>query len=500
MKKTKKLVRVIPPLCMAFTMSSAIAFADDVATSGTEANPIFMEDSDVNTPEITAKAVIPADTAVYYQGMLSGMTMNITGNVSVVYNGETYTAKNGVVTVEFPEAVGRPMPCVFQIVNSTNGDVTADIECTYPLGTLMNPEAITTGKYATEIKEGTNGYYYTIEAPMSGKLTVSVASNKGWFYCVNNVTANVYGDMHYSDDETVVSSETIEVAKGDKVQITVNAVDVDAWYATVEGTVDVEVAFAPESGMYKANDGVWYYYTNGEIDTNFTGMAKNQYGWFYMTNGKFDAKYTGMAKNQYGWFYMTNGKLDTKFTGMAKNQYGWFYMTNGKLDTKFTGMAKNKYGWFYMTNGKLDTKFTGMAKNQYGWFYMTNGKYDTKYTGMAKNQYGWFYMTKGKLDTKFTGMAKNQYGWFYMTNGKLNTKFTGLAKNQWGWWYMTNGKLNTKFTGLADNAYGKWYVENGKVNTKYTGKVVIDGKTYEVKNGKVQAINVSPDLNPSPEL
>ena len=65
---------------------------------------------------------------------------------------------------------------------------------------------------------------------------------------------------------------------------------------------------------------------------------------------------------------------------------------------------------------------------------------------------------------------------------------------------MTNGKLNTKFTGLADNAYGKWYVQNGKVNTKYTGKVVIDGKTYEVKNGKVQAINVSPDLNPSPEL
>ena len=480
MKKTKKLVRVIPPLCMAFTMSSAIAFADDVATSGTEANPIFMEDSDYDTPEITAEAVVPAGTAVYYQGMLNGMTMNIAGDVSVVFNGETYTAKNGVVTVEFPPAagMGRPMPCVFQIVNSTDKAVTADIECTYPVGNQMNPKAITTGKYATEIKEGTNGYYYTIEAPMSGKLTVSVASNKGWFYCVNNVTANAYGDMHYSDDETVVSSETIEVAKGDKVQITVNAVDVDAWYATVEGTVDVEVAFAPESGMYKANDGVWYYYTNGEIDTNFTGMAKNQYGWFYMTNGK----------------------LDTKFTGMAKNQYGWWYMTNGKLDTKFTGMAKNKYGWFYMTNGKYDTKYTGMAKNQYGWFYMTNGKYDTKYTGMAKNQYGWFYMTKGKLDTKYTGMAKNQWGWWYMTNGKLNTKFTGLAKNQWGWWYMTNGKLNTKFTGLADNAYGKWYVQNGKVNTKYTGKVVIDGKTYEVKNGKVQAINVSPDLNPSPEL
>ena len=113
------------------------------------------------------------------------------------------------------------------------------------------------------------------------------------------------------------------------------------------------------NGLYKANDGKWYYYKENVVDTTYTGMAKNDYGWFYITKGKLDTKYTGMAKNEYGWWYMTNGKLDTKYTGMAKNKYGWFYMTNGRIDASFEGIAPNSYGKWYMKDGKLQDKFTG---------------------------------------------------------------------------------------------------------------------------------------------
>ena len=184
------------------------------------------------------------------------------------------------------------------------------------------------------------------------------------------------------------------------------------------------------------------------------------------------------------WYYYTDGEIDTSYTGLAKNDYGWWYVSGGKLDLTYTGMAKNDYGWWYVTNGKLDLTYTGMAKNAYGWWYMTDGKLDLTYTGMAKNDYGWWYMTDGKLDLTYTGMAKNDYGWWYMTDGKLDLTYTGMAKNDYGWWYVSNGKLDTSYTGLASNDYGTWYMVNGQL-TYYTGTVTIGGVTYTIKNGMV---------------
>ena len=300
---------------------------------------------------------------------------------------------------------------------------------------------------------------------------------------------------------------------------------------------------------YDSETGLWGYYTDGEIDTSYTGLVKYssqwwyvengiidfeysgivEYNgsywyvsdsvvqivtgfykagdtWYYIDNGAVDFDYTGLAKNDYGWWYVTNGQLDTSYTGLAKNDYGWWYVSNGKLDTSYTGLAKNAYGWWYVTNGQLDTSYTGLAKNAYGWWYVSNGKLDTSYTGLAKNDYGWWYVTEGKLDTSYTGLAKNDYGWWYVTNGKLDTSYTGLAKNDYGWWYVTNGQLDTSYTGMAKNAYGWWYVTNGKLDTSYTGlaknaygtwymvngqlstytgTVTINGVTYTVKNGLV---------------
>ena len=184
------------------------------------------------------------------------------------------------------------------------------------------------------------------------------------------------------------------------------------------------------------------------------------------------------------WTYYTDGEVDTTYTGLAKNDYGWWYVNAGYLDLTYTGMAKNSYGWWYVTDGSLDLTYTGMAKNAYGWWYMTDGKLDLTYTGMAKNAYGWWYMTDSKLDLTYTGMAKNAYGWWYMTDGKLDLTYTGMAKNAYGWWYMTNGQLDTSYTGLATNDYGTWYMVNGKL-TYYTGTVTVDGVAYTVKNGMV---------------
>ena len=273
--------------------------------------------------------------------------------------------------------------------------------------------------------------------------------------------------------------------------------------------------FAKKSGLRIGNDDIWHMYSDGDIVSDYTGMAENEYGWWMLTDGSINFDYTGMAENQYGWWYISNGALDLSYTGMAENEYGWWYMSNGVLDLSYTGMALNKYGWWYMNNGIVDLSYTGMALNEYGWWYMSNGSFDLSYTGMAENEYGWWYMSNGALDLSYTGMAENEYGWWYMSNGSFDLSYTGMAENEYGWWYMSNGALDLNYTGMARNEYGWWYINKGLLDSEYTGiasneygewyfvdgviaydytdEIEADGHTYVITNGYVTQVKHSWD-------
>lgn len=221
-----------------------------VTPTGTMNNPIQILDT-------TVEQTVEAGSTVYYQAYFAGMIMTIENeNVSVVYNGDTYVAEDGVITVEFPASMsmGRPMPEKFQIINDGTEDVTVTIKATYPEGHMENPKVIEAGKYTAEITEGSNGYYYTWTAPSAGELTVAVSSDKGWIYSVNNLTTYKYGDSHYYDEEVVVLSETITVAEGDEIQIMVITADADAYYAAVEGKVNVDVIFESDKVVVPPTD------------------------------------------------------------------------------------------------------------------------------------------------------------------------------------------------------------------------------------------------------
>ncbi len=251
--------------------------------------------------------------------------------------------------------------------------------------------------------------------------------------------------------------------------------------------------FAKKSGLRIGNDDIWHMYSDGDIVSDYTGMAENEYGWWMLTDGSINFDYTGMAENQYGWWYISNGALDLSYTGMAENEYGWWYMSNGALDLSYTGMALNQYGWWYMNNGIVDLSYTGMALNEYGWWYMSNGALDLSYTGMAENEYGWWYMSNGALDLSYTGMALNQYGWWYMSNGALDLNYTGMARNEYGWWYINKGLLDSEYTGIASNEYGEWYFVDGVIAYDYSGEIEADGHTYVITNGYVTQVKHSWD-------
>ena len=153
--------------------------------------------------------------------------------------------------------------------------------------------------------------------------------------------------------------------------------------------------FAKKSGLRIGNDDIWHMYSDGDIVSDYTGMAENEYGWWMLTDGSIKFDYTGMAENQYGWWYISNGALDLSYTGMAENEYGWWYMSNGALDLNYTGMARNEYGWWYINKGLLDSEYTGIASNKYGEWYFVDGVIAYDYSGEIEADGHTYVITNG---------------------------------------------------------------------------------------------------------
>ncbi len=177
-------------------------------------------------------------------------------------------------------------------------------------------------------------------------------------------------------------------------------------------------------------DGNWYYYTDGRIDTSYTGFAANKNGSWYVTKGKVTFKDNSVIKDASGaigtkgtWYYVVGSKVQTSYTGVAdyKNANGWWYIKKGKVDFSANTVAKNKNGWWYIKKGKVDFSANTVANNKNGWWYVVGGKVQFDYTGVAnyKNANGWWYIKKGKVDFTYTGKAKNKNGTWNVVKGKV---------------------------------------------------------------------------------
>ena len=184
-------------------------------------------------------------------------------------------------------------------------------------------------------------------------------------------------------------------------------------------------------------------------------------------------------------YYYKDGKVATDVTGVYNNQTDWYYVKDGKVDFSYTGIKNNQNGWWRIENGKVNFNYTGVTNNENGWWYVKDGKVDFSCNSIKNNQNGWWKIVNGKVDFNYTGVTNNENGWWYVKDGKVDFGYTGIKNNQNGWWRIKDGKVDFGFTGLANNENGWWYVKDGKVDFSYNGKIKSNGKTYKIVNGKV---------------
>ena len=396
------------------------------------------------------------------------------GKLTLVFGGTTAASGKGVKVNGTSKKVGSDGTLTVDVakgaVTVTKGDAINLFYMVYtPSGTS---ETTHTHKYESKItKQAT--------CTETGVLTYTCTSTTGT--CDKKTyTETIPATGHKFSTEWTVDVEATETTPGSKSHhCTVCDAKTDVTVIPATGVVE------KKNGLY-CDDGIWNYYKNNGIDTEYVGLAVNENGIWYVSKGTIDWTYTGMVEYDNQVYYVKNGGVNREYTGLINVSDEWRYISKGRLDKEYKGLVNNEYGWWYVSEGTIDWTYTGLVQVDADWWYVTNGAINFGYTGLIENEYGWWYITNGQVNFAYSGLVNNENGWWYVTNGRIDWTFTGLVENEYGWWYVINGGIDFSYTGLVENEYGWWYVVNSGIDFGYTGTATNEFGTWNVVNGHVE--------------
>lgn len=194
-------------------------------------------------------------------------------------------------------------------------------------------------------------------------------------------------------------------------------------------------------GFHKGEDGKFYYYLNGSVAADFTGLVENSAGKWYVKNGVVQLQYTGNVEFE-GTKYLIKGGTIWNFTGIKKVDGTWTYYDKGINDTRFAGLV--------VCNGMLA--------------YVENGEVNFNKKGLVEYEGELHYVKYGIVSFGFTGMVKDDAGVYrYIKNGKFDASFEGVAKVGGLWVYVTDGLVNFGYDGIYESGGVSYNIENGIV-------------------------------------
>ena len=258
--------------------------------------------------------------------------------------------------------------------------------------------------------------------------------------------------------------------------------------------VAVQTDASKFNGLRQAEDGNWYYYVDGVINSSFTGLYHDiECGWWLVKNGKVAFDYTGLWYDQtYGWWLVGGGRVCFEYTGLwCDPTYGWWLIGGGTVCFDYTGLWNDpNCGWWLIGGGTVCFDYTGLWNDpNCGWWLIGGGTVCFDYTGLWNDpNCGWWLIGGGCVAFDYTGLwCDPNYGWWLIGGGCVAFDYTGLwCDPNYGWWLIGGGCVAFDYTGLwGDPNYGWWYIENGAIHFGYTGQTYYDGVPYQVVNGQL---------------
>lgn len=198
--------------------------------------------------------VVPGGTWSLDLYKAGGMILQIKDPTAEVdYKGETYTAKNGTVTV-WLGAVDVMEAADLTFRNTGDEVAVYTVRLSFPAGTHGNPYSLKLGDLTTNLAAGNDqGVYYTITATKTGTLSITlqeITAGVKCDYVLYNLTSFAYRNLSTDGTDGAEGDPvlSVPVKAGDRVQLIISAVP-DSSFNYPAATVKSTVSFtAGEAG------------------------------------------------------------------------------------------------------------------------------------------------------------------------------------------------------------------------------------------------------------
>lgn len=180
----------------------------------------------------------------------------------------------------------------------------------------------------------------------------------------------------------------------------------------------------PFTGL-KQFDGAWYYLHEGIWQQGANGFLDYGGGRFLLSGGKVALGANGLVNDPQdpaAWYFCANGQVQTQYSGLASYNGASFYVKNGRMDTAVNGFITYDGGIFFVALGRIATEANGLVQdimNPALWYFCANGQVQTNHTGLALYDGAWFYLRGGRLAADFSGQITYDGGVFTVQNGML---------------------------------------------------------------------------------
>ncbi|MFQ6818493.1 MAG: hypothetical protein ACLRTI_05525 [Blautia sp.] len=173
------------------------------------------------------------------------------------------------------------------------------------------------------------------------------------------------------------------------------------------------------NGLHLDSDGVWRYYKDSVLQSDYTGFVDYAGRTFYVINGKLDQTLTRLIIFDNEWYYLIEGEL-TNYTGVVLYDGEWFYVSKGRLDDTINGLVEYNGGLFVFVDGRLADESNGMwISNDNKAYWTALGRVCEEYTGVAMYDNAFFYVIDGKVAQDYNGTVEYNGATFRVENGQL---------------------------------------------------------------------------------
>ena len=105
-------------------------------------------------------------------------------------------------------------------------------------------------------------------------------------------------------------------------------------------------------------DGEWFYIEGGRVRTDLNAFVSYDGGLFAVAVGRIVKEYNGLMQDPQNtatgaWYFFSQGQAQTQYTGLAQYDGAWFYIRSGKLATDYTGSVNYDGSTFRVVNGMV---------------------------------------------------------------------------------------------------------------------------------------------------